>query len=153
MFSAAWHRDVPPRFSLQVMPAGIGARVARRVILSAGAATRLTMAIIRCPSCRERVSDKRDVCPNCGYGISDKEGGLSISEASARVSRRKKTRLQMHVYGATLVFVIGIAWMMVETGGNVTQASTASMFTTGLGIVWYVTARIVMILSNRKAKD
>lgn len=108
------------------------------------------MAIIRCPSCGERVSNKRDVCPECGFGITDHSAGLSLEEANRRVRRRRKSQLQMHAYGATLVFVIGIAWMMMETGGNVTEASYTSMFVTGLGVVWYVSIRVLMVLSDRK---
>lgn len=111
------------------------------------------MAIIRCPSCRERVSDKRDVCPNCGYGIADSSAGLSLNEASVRIRRKRKAQLQMHAYGATLLFVAGIAWMMLETGGNVARASYPSMFVTGLGVVWYVAVRILMVLGARRSSD
>jgi len=108
------------------------------------------MAIIKCPSCRERVSDKREVCPNCGYGISDHETGLSLSEAQSRVQRRRGARLQMHAYLATLMFVAGVAWMLWETDGNVVHASTPSMFLAGLGVVWYVAVRVLMVLHSRR---
>jgi len=107
------------------------------------------MAIIKCPSCRERVSDKRATCPTCGFGIADEDSGLSLSEAEARVRKKRAARLQMHGYAATLLFVAGIAWMMVESNGNVQNASYWSMFVTGLGILWYLVVRIVMILSRR----
>lgn len=107
------------------------------------------MAIIKCPGCRERVSDKRKTCPNCGFGIADADAGLPLSEAEARARRKRLASLQMHSYGATLLFVVGIAWMMVETGGNVNNASYISMFVTGMGIVWYVTIRIIMVLGKR----
>lgn len=107
------------------------------------------MAIIKCPSCQERVSDKRSTCPNCGFGIADKESGLSLPEAEARAKRKRAARLQMHSYAATLVFVAGIAWMLVESGGNVNNASYWSMFVTGMGIVWYFTVRIIMVLRRR----
>lgn len=107
------------------------------------------MAIIKCPSCRERVSDRRATCPNCGFGIADKEAGLPLSQAEGRARKKRRARLQMHSYAATLLFVVGIAWIMVDTGGNVNQASYWSMFLTGLGLVWYVTIRIVMVLGKR----
>ncbi len=108
------------------------------------------MAIIKCPSCRERVSDKRKTCPNCGYGIADEEAGLPLSEAEARARKKRRASLQMHSYGAALLFVIGIAWMMMETGGNMNNASYVSMFLAGMGVVWYVTIRIMMVLGKRK---
>ncbi len=107
------------------------------------------MAIIKCPSCRERVSDKRDICPNCGFGIADTEAGLPLSEAEKRVKRKRGARLQMHSYAATLLFVVGVAWMFVESDGNVNNASYWSMFVTGMGIVWYLTVRIIMVLVRR----
>lgn len=107
------------------------------------------MAIIKCPGCRERVSDKRATCPHCGFGIADQEAGLSLGEAEARAKRKRRASLQMHSYAATLVFVAGIAWMLVESGGNVNNASYWSMFTTGMGIVWYFTVRIIMVLTRR----
>lgn len=107
------------------------------------------MAIIKCPSCRERVSDKRKACPNCGFGIADPEAGLTLSEAEARARKKRRARLEMHSYAATLLFVAGIVWMMVETGGNVNHASYGSMFLAGMGIVWYVTVRIIMVLGKR----
>lgn len=107
------------------------------------------MAIIKCPSCRERVSDKRSTCPNCGFGITDQEAGLSLPEAEARAKRKRRARLQMHSYAATLLFVAGIAWMLLESGGNVNNASYWSMFVTGMGIVWYFTVRVIMVLTRR----
>lgn len=107
------------------------------------------MAIIKCPSCRERVSDKRETCPTCGFGIADTEAGLPLSEAEKRVKRKRGARLQMHSYAATLLFVAGIAWMMLESNGNVNNASYWSMFFTGTGIVWYLTVRIMMVLGRR----
>lgn len=107
------------------------------------------MAIIKCPSCRERVSNKRSTCPNCGFGIADEEAGLPLSEAEARARRKRRARLEMHSYAATLLFVAGIAWMLVETGGNVNNASYGSMFLAGMGIVWYVSVRIIMVLTKR----
>lgn len=107
------------------------------------------MAIIKCPSCRERVSDKRRTCPNCGFGIADPDAGLALPEASARARKKRLASLQMHSYAATLVFVAGIVWMVLETGGNVYEARYGSMFLAGLGIVWYVTIRILMVLGKR----
>lgn len=107
------------------------------------------MAIMKCPSCRERVSDKRETCPTCGYGIADGNAGLSLTEAAARARRKRTARLLMHSYAATLAFVAGIVWMVVETGGNVYHASYGSMFLAGLGIVWYVAIRILMLLGKR----
>lgn len=107
------------------------------------------MAIIKCPGCRERVSDKRKTCPTCGFGIADPDAGLSLPEASARARRKRRANLQMHSYAATLAFVVGIVWMVLETGGNVYHASYGSMFLAGLGIVWYATIRILMLLGKR----
>lgn len=107
------------------------------------------MAIIKCPSCRERVSDKRDTCPHCGYGIRDERAGLPLSEAEARVKKKRAAKMQMHSYAATLVFVAGVAWMLVESNGNFTEASYWSMFLAGIGVVWYVTVRIMMVLGKR----
>lgn len=111
------------------------------------------MAIIKCPSCRERVSDKRDVCPNCGFGISDHEVGLSLSAAQSRVRRKRSAQLQMHAYLATLLFVAGVAWMFWDTGGNVARASVPSMFLAGLGVVWYVAVRVLMVLRSRRKEE
>ena len=109
------------------------------------------MAITYCINCDKRISDKALACPHCGFSR-DQQDSAQVEELLRRKQRQKRYRLNMYSYVALTIFIAGVIWYWVESGGFQTAASIGPMLVLTLGVLSYVVLRGMMIYNRIQAR-
>jgi hypothetical protein len=94
------------------------------------------MSLIDCADCGSRVSPRAASCPQCGAGI-----------AGARVHvELTSKRLKIHQALATLVTLVGFAWLFVGCNEAMKQDSEgpliAPLVVLAIGLAWTTVTRV-----------
>jgi len=109
------------------------------------------MAITYCINCNKRISDKVLACPHCGFSHGEQDAD-QVEEILRRKQRQQRYRLNMYSYVALTVFIAGVIWYWVESGGFQRAVSTGPMILLTLGVLSYVVLRGMMIFQRIQAR-
>ncbi|MER2493651.1 zinc ribbon domain-containing protein [Catenovulum sediminis] len=109
------------------------------------------MALTQCPECNKRISDKADQCPYCQCALVDDPEKL---ETQRRINRIKKSSsLMTHSFLALILFISGLAYSSWYAEDGMTYDKIASQAVALIGLIWYLTTRIRIMLFKRNKKQ
>jgi len=109
------------------------------------------MTITHCINCDKRISDKALACPHCGFSRGGQDPD-QVEEIRRRKQRQQRYRLSMYSYVALTVFISGVIWYWVESGGFQTAASSGPIILLTIGVLGYVVLRGMMIYHRIQAR-
>jgi len=107
------------------------------------------MAVIDCPSCKKKISDKAKTCSHCDMPIAgvDQEKLAFIKKTNAI---KKQQNLMTHSFIAMLLFCGGFLFFYLKDAQPGTVEYFASIGSTALGFILYLTTRVRLLLLKRK---
>ncbi len=100
------------------------------------------MALMNCPECNNQVSSTAASCPHCGAPIAEAIGRKAPGAPLTTIQGTSK-RLKLHVILSSIVFWIGVVWLIVgiNTAKEGEQSSAVPVIFLLVGVVWYVVTR------------